>query len=51
MNKKILIIEDEIQAGSNIQQILSLSDFKTIVANNGLEGLRLAKICKIVFYF
>ncbi|MEH2175498.1 response regulator transcription factor [Nostoc sp.] len=43
MNKKILIIEDEVQICSNIQQILSFSDFNTITANNGLEGLRLAK--------
>lgn len=43
MNKKILVIEDEIQICSNIQQILSLSDFTTIAANNGVDGLRLAK--------
>ncbi|MEH2205730.1 MAG: response regulator [Nostoc sp.] len=43
MNKKILIIEDEAQICSNIQQILSFSDFNAITANNGLEGLRLAK--------
>ncbi|WP_392533917.1 response regulator transcription factor [Nostoc sp. C117] len=43
MNKKILVIEDEIQVCSNIEQILSLSDFNTITANNGTEGLRLAK--------
>lgn len=43
MNKKILVIEDEIQISSNIQQILNLSDFNTITADNGLEGLRLAK--------
>ncbi|MBN3926895.1 response regulator [Nostoc sp. NMS4] len=43
MNKKILVIEDEIQICANIQQILSFSDFNTITANNGLEGLQLAK--------
>ncbi|MEH2284298.1 MAG: response regulator [Nostoc sp.] len=43
MNQKILVIEDEIQICSNIQQILSFSDFNTITASNGLEGLRLAK--------
>ncbi|MEH2022890.1 response regulator [Nostoc sp.] len=43
MNQKILVIEDEIQICLNIQQILSFSDFNTITANNGLEGLRLAK--------
>ncbi|MEH1866811.1 MAG: response regulator [Nostoc sp.] len=43
MNKKILVIEDEMQICSNIEQILSFSDFHPITANNGLEGLRLAK--------
>jgi two-component system, OmpR family, alkaline phosphatase synthesis response regulator PhoP len=43
MNKKILVIEDEIQICSNIQEILTLSDFLAMTANNGLEGLRLAK--------
>ncbi|WP_322746068.1 response regulator transcription factor [Nostoc sp. LEGE 06077] len=46
MNPKILVIEDEIQICSNIQQILSFSDFQTITANNGLDGLRLAKLEK-----
>ncbi|WP_413198703.1 response regulator transcription factor [Nostoc piscinale] len=43
MTKKILVIEDEVQICSNIQQILGLSDFQTISANNGIDGLRLAK--------
>ncbi|YAG16271.1 Response regulator [Nostoc sp. DSM 114161] len=43
MDKKILVIEDEIQVCSNIEQILTLSDFNIITANDGLEGLRLAK--------
>ncbi|ALF54965.1 response regulator receiver protein [Nostoc piscinale CENA21] len=43
MTKKILVIEDEVQICSNIQQILGLSDFQTVSANNGLDGLRLAK--------
>ncbi|MBD2451447.1 response regulator [Nostoc sp. FACHB-152] len=43
MNQKILVIEDEIQICSNIQEILSLSDYITVAANNGLEGLKLAK--------
>jgi len=43
MNKKVLVIEDEVQICSNIQQILTLSDFKTVTASNGVEGLRLAK--------
>ncbi|MBD2775601.1 response regulator transcription factor [Iningainema tapete] len=41
--KKILVIEDEVQICANIQQILSLSGFNAMTANNGLEGLRLAK--------
>ncbi|OCQ95723.1 response regulator receiver protein [Nostoc sp. MBR 210] len=43
MTKKILVIEDEVQICSNIQQILGLSDFQTVSANNGIDGLRLAK--------
>ncbi|MBD2299272.1 response regulator [Nostoc sp. FACHB-87] len=43
MTKKILVIEDEVQICSNIQQILGLSDFQTISANNGIDGLSLAK--------
>ncbi|WP_071190831.1 response regulator [Trichormus sp. NMC-1] len=41
--KTILIIEDEVQIRNNIQQILHLSDFDTLVAENGLQGLDLAK--------
>ncbi len=41
--KKILIIEDETHIRNNIQEILELSDFGTVVAENGLHGLRLAK--------
>lgn len=43
MNQKILVIEDEVQICSNIQEILSFSDFKTLAANNGVDGLRMAK--------
>ncbi|MUG99754.1 response regulator [Scytonema sp. UIC 10036] len=41
--KKILVIEDEAQIRENIQLILDLSDYKTIVAENGSVGVRLAK--------
>ena len=41
--KTILIIEDETNIRNNIQEILELSDFKTLVAENGLQGLELAK--------
>ncbi|MBD2439472.1 response regulator transcription factor [Nostoc sp. FACHB-110] len=43
MSQKILVIEDEVQICSNIQEILSFSDFKTLTANNGVDGLRIAK--------
>ncbi|MTJ08957.1 response regulator [Anabaena sp. UHCC 0204] len=41
--KTILIIEDETQIRNNIREILHLSDFDTLVAENGLQGLELAK--------
>jgi DNA-binding response OmpR family regulator len=41
--KTILIIEDEVQIRNNLRQILHLSDFDTLVAENGLQGLELAK--------
>ncbi|MDH6066343.1 hybrid sensor histidine kinase/response regulator [Umezakia ovalisporum] len=41
--KKILIIEDEPHIRDNIQEILELSNFETIVADNGLDGLQLVK--------
>jgi DNA-binding response OmpR family regulator/anti-sigma regulatory factor (Ser/Thr protein kinase) len=40
---KILIIEDESQIRNNIQEILELSNFDILVAENGLQGLQLAK--------
>lgn len=41
--KNILIIEDEVQIRNNIQEILELSKFDTLIAENGLQGLKLAK--------
>lgn len=41
--EKILIIEDEPQVRANIQEILALSDFETIVASDGSVGLQLAQ--------
>lgn len=41
--KKILVIEDDPQVRDNIQDILSLEEFCTITAANGLEGLDLAR--------
>ena len=41
--KNILIIEDEAQIRENIREILLLSDFDAIVAEDGLQGLQLAK--------
>lgn len=41
--KKILVIEDELQVRTNIEQILTLSDFRTIGASDGYTGLQLAK--------
>ncbi|MDZ8186424.1 MAG: response regulator [Nostoc sp. ChiSLP02] len=38
----ILIIEDEPQVRENIQQILQLSDFQTLIAANGRIGLEIA---------
>jgi signal transduction histidine kinase len=40
---KILVIEDEPQVRENIQEILILSDFDTLVAPNGQIGLKIAK--------
>lgn len=40
---KILVIEDEINIAKNIKQILDLSDFYTIIAQDGKEGIELAK--------
>ncbi|MBD2667155.1 putative diguanylate phosphodiesterase (EAL domain) with Response Regulator Receiver modulation [Richelia sinica FACHB-800] len=39
---RILIIEDEIQIRNNLEQILQLSGYETITAENGLIGVELA---------
>lgn len=41
--KRILVIEDEPMVRNNIEQILELSDYESIVAKDGEEGLELAK--------
>ena len=43
MMKTILIIEDEPQVRANIQEILDLADFNTLVAEDGQEGMCLAQ--------
>lgn len=40
---KILVIEDESNIAKNIKQILDLSNFQTIIAKDGKEGLSLVK--------
>jgi len=39
----ILVIEDETQILSNLQEILELADFNVIAAVDGTTGLQLAK--------
>ena len=41
--KTILIIEDEPQVRANIQEILTLAEFNTLVAEDGQEGMCLAE--------
>ncbi|MFI5221672.1 MAG: response regulator [Bacteroidia bacterium] len=43
MNETILIIEDNVTMRENIRDILSLADYNTISAENGMIGLELAK--------
>jgi DNA-binding response OmpR family regulator/anti-sigma regulatory factor (Ser/Thr protein kinase) len=43
MSNKILIIEDEKEIRENLVRILNLSNYNTISADNGLEGLLLAR--------
>lgn len=43
MMKLILVIEDETPIRMNIQETLALANFSVITANNGINGLRLAK--------
>ncbi len=40
---KILVIEDEDNIRDNISDVLSLNDFEIFTAENGIEGVRLAK--------
>lgn len=40
--KRILAVEDESNIRDNLQQILELSNFEAIVAQDGVEGLQLA---------
>ena len=37
-NKKILIVEDDINFGNILKEYLSLNDFNIILAKNGIEG-------------
>jgi two-component system, OmpR family, alkaline phosphatase synthesis response regulator PhoP len=41
--KRILVIEDETQVRENIQEILELSNYEVLVAENGKIGLELAQ--------
>ena len=40
---KILIIEDDPQMSRNIEEILLLSNYQTLTANDGYSGLQLAQ--------
>lgn len=42
MKKKILIIEDQLEVRENIEELLQLSNYETIVAANGKEGVKSA---------
>jgi anti-anti-sigma factor len=42
MSKKILVIEDEPQIRENIEEILELEDFQSILAENGRIGVEMA---------
>ncbi|KST68935.1 two-component system sensor histidine kinase/response regulator [Mastigocoleus testarum BC008] len=41
--KKILVIEDEENLRQNIAELLTLEDFKVVVAENGMAGLQVAE--------
>lgn len=41
--KKILVIEDEASLRQNIAELLTLEDFKVVVAENGLTGVTIAE--------
>lgn len=43
MNKKLLLIEDELDLADNIKSILELNEFDVTTARDGVEGIRLAK--------
>ncbi len=43
MKSDILLIEDELELADNIKNILEINGFNLIVANNGKEGIKLAK--------
>ena len=43
MNKKVLIIEDNLEVRENTAEILELADFEVISAENGKVGVALAK--------
>lgn len=43
MNNTILIIEDNKEMRENTDELLELSGYKTFTANNGKEGLKLAR--------
>lgn len=42
-DKTILVVEDEAQVRYNIQEILELSDYRVLTAENGRVGLQLAR--------
>lgn len=44
--KKILIIEDNLEVRENLAEILTLSNYTAIVAENGKEGIKQAKSVK-----
>lgn len=47
MRTKILLVEDEKELQENLAELLSLSDFEVIVANNGKEALQLLSAQKV----
>lgn len=43
MNKKILVIEDDVEIRSSLQDILELHEYDVVLAEDGYQGLKLAK--------
>ncbi len=43
MKKKILVIEDNLEVRENVSEILELSNYEVVQAENGKEGVRAAK--------